>query len=128
MSSVYSQTPLREEAYRLRMSYEQFLQWADEDVHAEWVEGAADLVLEVVSQDSVRRDRQQKFAEYQLPVEEDAIHSRVILGFWLRVEWLGADTMPAPFTTFAQIVGLPMEVLEALQSRRRVQEDYNVPA
>lgn len=199
MQSVHSQTPLREEAYRLRMSYEQFLQWANEDVHAEWVdgevivfmspnsrhqdlvgfltalfissenlhrlteervEGAADLVIEVVSQDSVRRDRQQKFAEYQssgvreywlvdsqtpegkaeaftlneqgvyeaIPVEEDAIHSRVILGFWLRVEWLGADTMPVPFTTFAQIVGLPMEVLEALQSRRRVQEGYNVPA
>ena len=24
---------------RLRMSYEEFLQWADEDVHAEWVDG-----------------------------------------------------------------------------------------
>lgn len=199
MLSVHSQTPLREEAYRLRMSYEQFLQWANEDVHAEWVdgevivfmppnsrhqglvgflttlfissenlhrlteeraEGAADLVIEVVSQDSVRRDHQQKFAEYQssgvreywlvdsqtpegkaeaftlneqgvseaIPVQAGAIHSRVIPGFWLRVEWLGADTMPAPFTAFAQMVGLPMEVLEALRSRRRVQEDYNVPA
>ncbi|MEJ5251627.1 MAG: Uma2 family endonuclease [Armatimonadota bacterium] len=227
MSSVHSQTPLREEAYRLRMSYERFLQWADEDVHAEWVdgevivfmppkerhqdlvgflttllntyvgafdlgtvvlapfemrlspsgpsrepdilfisaenlhrlteervEGAADLVIEVVSQDSVRRDRQQKFAEYQsfgvreywlvdsqtpegraeafilneqgvyepIPVEDGAIHSRVIPGFWLKVEWLGADTMPDPLTAFAQMVGLPMEVLEALRSRRRTQE------
>lgn len=25
---------------RLRMSYEEYLQWADEDTHAEWVEGA----------------------------------------------------------------------------------------
>ena len=24
---------------RLRMSYEDYLQWADEDVHAEWVDG-----------------------------------------------------------------------------------------
>jgi hypothetical protein len=24
---------------RLRMSYEEFLAWADEDVHAEWVDG-----------------------------------------------------------------------------------------
>ncbi|NSW79696.1 MAG: Uma2 family endonuclease [Chthonomonadetes bacterium] len=227
MQSVHSQTPLREEAYRLRMSYEQFLQWADEDVHAEWVdgevivfmppkdrhqdivtflvtllrnfadsfgigvvrvapfemrlspsgpsrepdilfisaenlhrlteervEGPADLVIEVVSQDSVRRDRQQKFAEYQsfgvreywlvdsqtpegkaeaftlneqgvyepIPVQEGVIHSRVIPGFWLRVEWLGTDTMPDAFTAFAQMVGLPMEVLEALRSRRSTQE------
>lgn len=127
-----------EEAYRLRMSYEEFRTWADEDVHAEWVdgevivfmppktrhqdlvtflvallrffvdffrlgkvhsapfemklsptgparepdilfvsrehldrlteerlEGAADLVVEVVSEDSVRRDKVQKFVEYQ---------------------------------------------------------------
>ena len=127
-----------EVAYRLRMSYKEFLAWADEDVHAEWVdgevivfmppktrhqlivgflfgllklfvrffqrgevltapfemklspsgparesdilfvaqehlerlteerlEGPADLVVEVVSEDSVRRDGVQKFAEYQ---------------------------------------------------------------
>jgi len=129
---------VQEEAYRLRMSYEQYLRWADENVHAEWVdgevivfmppktrhqeivsflnsllnfyarffqlgsvftapfemrlspagpsrepdilfvarhnlarltaerlEGPADLVVEVVSEDSLRRDREQKFAEYQ---------------------------------------------------------------
>ena len=133
-----STTAVQEEAYRLRMSYEQYLRWADEDVHAEWVdgevivfmppktrhqeivsflnsllnfyarffqlgsvftapfemrlspagpsrepdilfvarhnltrltaerlEGPADLVVEVVSEDSLRRDREQKFAEYQ---------------------------------------------------------------
>ncbi|HSF30299.1 MAG TPA: Uma2 family endonuclease, partial [Candidatus Tectomicrobia bacterium] len=27
------------QAQRLRMSYEEFLAWADEDVHAEWVDG-----------------------------------------------------------------------------------------
>ncbi|MCS6831216.1 MAG: Uma2 family endonuclease [bacterium] len=125
-----------EEARRLHMTYEEFLAWADEDVHAEWVDGevivfmppktrhqslvyfltqllgayvdffrlgkllfapfemrlpssarepdilfvsqanlhrltperlhgAADLVVEVVSEDSQRRDRVQKFIEYQ---------------------------------------------------------------
>ncbi len=127
-----------EEAYRLPMSYEEFLAWVDEDAHAEWVDGevivfmppkdrhqdiagflytllklfadffrlgkvrpapfemkltptgparepdilfvarehlerlteerlagAADLVVEVVSGDSVTRDRVRKFAEYQ---------------------------------------------------------------
>ena len=28
-----------QEKARLRMSYEEFLAWADEDVHAEWVNG-----------------------------------------------------------------------------------------
>lgn len=28
-----------EEAWRLRMTYDEFLAWADEDVHAEWVDG-----------------------------------------------------------------------------------------
>lgn len=230
MQSVHSQTPVREEAYRLRMSYEQFLQWAEEDAHAEWVdgevivfmppksrhqelvgflynllslyaelfrigkvfnapfemrlspsgpsrepdilfiatenlhrlteervEGAADLVVEVVSQDSLRRDRHQKFAEYQsfgvreywlvdsqtsegsveafvlneqgvyepIPIEEGVIRSRVIPGFWLKVEWQGKETMPDPLTAFAQIVDLPQEALEALRSltgRKRTQE------
>ncbi len=218
----------KEEAYRLRMSYEQFLRWADEDVHAEWVdgevivfmppktrhqeilvflvrllaqyadfkhsgrvltapfemrlspagpsrepdilfvsrqnlhrltaerlEGAADLVVEVVSEDSVRRDREQKFAEYQssgvreywmvdsragqagveafalneqgvyepLPVEDGIIRSRVIPGFWLKVEWLTAQEMPDPLMAFAEVVQLPAEVLEQLRglSERGVQ-------
>lgn len=230
MRSMHSQTPVREEAYRLRMSYEQFLQWADEDIHAEWVdgevivfmppksrhqeivgflynllslyvelfhigkvfnapfemrlspsgpsrepdilfiatenlhrlteervEGAADLVIEAVSQDSLRRDRHQKFAEYQsfgvreywlvdsqtpegsveafalneqgvyepIPLEEGVIRSRVIPGFWLKVEWLGKETMPNPLTAFAQIAGMPQETLDALRSpagRKRTQE------
>ncbi|MCS6859512.1 MAG: Uma2 family endonuclease [Abditibacteriales bacterium] len=136
--AVMASPPQPEEAYRLRMSYEEFLAYVDEDVHAEWVEGevivfmppktrhqlitgflyqllklfadffqrgrvlsapfemkltpngpsrepdillvaeehrhrlteerlegAADLVVEVVSDDSVTRDRVQKFIEYQ---------------------------------------------------------------
>lgn len=138
MSKVRPDSRPLEAAQRLRMSYEDFLVWASEDVHAEWVNGevvvfippkdrhqdiagfvytllrlfvdffgvgkvrsapfemklsptgsarepdilfvarenlerltpdrlvgAADLVVEVVSEDSFRRDRVQKFAEYQ---------------------------------------------------------------
>ena len=32
-------TPLAGQEQRLRMSYEEYLAWADEDVHAEWVNG-----------------------------------------------------------------------------------------
>ncbi len=136
--AVIKSPPEPEEAYRLRMSYEEFLAYVDEDMHAEWVdgevivfmppktrhqlitgflykllgffasffrlgevlnapfemkltphgpsrepdilfvakehrnrlteerlEGAADLVVEVVSGDSVTRDRVRKFTEYQ---------------------------------------------------------------
>lgn len=136
--AVIESPPEPEEAYRLRMSYEEFLAYVDEDMHAEWVDGevivfmppktrhqlmtgflykllgffasffrlgevlnapfemkltptgpsrepdilfvseehrerlteerlagAADLVVEVVSGDSVTRDRVRKFTEYQ---------------------------------------------------------------
>ena len=196
----------------LRMSYEEFLAWADEDVHAEWVNGEvivqmptkeehqriveflalllglfvrifrlgrilfapfemravedgpsrepdllfishehrslltrerlagpADLVVEVVSDDSVYRDRVDKFDEYEAAgvreywivdprpgrqradfwildhsgryragqISEDGVyHSTALPGFWLRVEWLLAETLPDPLVTLAQIVGV----------------------
>jgi len=131
-------TPAKAKPTRIRMSYEEFREWADEDTHAEWVdgeaivfmpakdvhqntleflyellalfarlfnlgkvrvapfemklrqgrsyrepdilflseesrerltedrlEGPADLVIEIISGDSVRRDREDKFKEYQ---------------------------------------------------------------
>src|ERR671923_2025699 len=36
---VTTESPPRDELKRLRMTYDEFLQWADEDVHAEWVDG-----------------------------------------------------------------------------------------
>ncbi len=209
------------EPRRLRMSYEEFLAWADEDVHAEWVagevvvqmppkewhqnvvtflatllrlyaeffglgrvlaapfemklggpegparepdilfvararldrltadrlEGPADLVVEVVSDDSVARDRADKFYEYQeagvreywvidprpgkeradfwvlgedgryrpVPVPPGgAYRSTALPGFWLRPDWLRAEALPDPLHAFAEIVGFPPEVREAL--------------
>jgi Uma2 family endonuclease len=64
---------------RLRMSYEEFLAWADEDVHAEWVDG------EVIVQMPPKRPHQQVVA-FLLQV----------MGLFIQVFQLG-DLLPAPF-------------------------------
>jgi len=192
------QTAKTEEALsspREKMTYEEFLEWCDEDTWAEWVDGEvivlspasdrhqdlsdwlafilrvfaethdlgvvrsapfqmklergrepdilfvarehldrllesrldgpADVVVEITSPDSLLRDRGAKFAEYELggvreywlidperervdfyrldaegyyeraPVDaEGAYHSKVVPGFWLKVEWLWQDPLP----------------------------------
>lgn len=210
---------------RLKMTYDEFLSWADEDVHAEWVsgeviihmtakerhqeivrfllelfglfnqffragrffmapyqmklsadgpgrepdllfvaqehesriteqgvKGPADLVIEVVSDDSVTRDRVEKFEEYEqygvpeywivdprpkrpraeffqldehgqyqpIPVGRDGVYrSKVLPGFWLRVDWLWAEKLPDTLFAFAEIANLPAEVIQALRSLQR---------
>jgi Uma2 family endonuclease len=82
------------------------------------IDGPADLVVEVVSPESVKRDRQQKFREYEtagvreywlidpdrrsaefygldadgrfrpMPVDAGVFRSAVVPGFWLRLDWL----------------------------------------
>jgi Uma2 family endonuclease len=72
-------TALTTQGQRLRMSYEEYLAWADEDVHAEWVDG------EVV---------------VQMPPKEP--HQRVIaflvslMGLFIQLFNLGR-LLPAPF-------------------------------
>jgi Uma2 family endonuclease len=46
-----------EEYQRLCMSYEEFLEWADEDTHAEWAEG--EVIVHVPT-----KDRHQRIAEF----------------------------------------------------------------
>jgi Uma2 family endonuclease len=210
---------------KLRMTYEEFLAWAGEDVHAEWVngevivhmtakqrhqevvqflfalfdlfnqflrvgrfftapyqmklasdgpgrepdilfvtrerealvkdqgvQGPADLVIEIVSDDSVTRDRVDKFEEYEqygvreywiidprprrpraefyqldesgqyqpVPVGKDGVyHSKVLPGFWLRVDWLWADTLPDSLFVFAEIANLPADVVQTLRNLQR---------
>jgi len=117
---------------------------------AERLQGAADLVVEVVSEESQHRDRVQKFNEYQsagvreywlidtrlevepefylldaggrferVQLEDGVFRSRVLLGFWLRAEWVMASELPQPLDVFAEIVGLPEEVKQTL---RRIAE------
>lgn len=100
-----------------------------------FLEGAADLVIEVVTPDSGHRDRVEKFKEYEsggvreywlleparrqadfyergpagefqpIPLEQDGtFRSRVLPGFWVKVEWLWQS--PLPYELAARELGL----------------------
>lgn len=88
------------------------------------LEGAPDLVMEIVSDDSVERDWRTKYHEYEqagvreywvidpphqrvgvyrlneagrfedVPIQEGAFHSSVVNGFWIRPEWLWREPLP----------------------------------
>jgi len=88
------------------------------DLERTYVRGGPDLAIEIVSEDSQKRDRIDKYAEYEgagvreywmvdaelqhvdaytmgprgryvpLPIEEGVLRSRVLPGFCLRTEWL----------------------------------------
>lgn len=112
--------------------------------------GPADLVIEIVSDDSVTRDRDDKFFEYEAaglpeywiidprpqrrrayfyqlddrgryqPVTldaNDAYHSRVLPGFWLKPDWLWQDPLPDPLTALTQVVGAD-KVIEFIRAGR----------
>ncbi|MCS6909024.1 MAG: Uma2 family endonuclease [Anaerolineales bacterium] len=112
------------------------------------IEGPADVVIEVVSADSVARDLDEKFVEYQecgvpeywvidprpdrrraffyqrdaqgrfelIKPEAGIYHSRLIPGFWLKVEWLWEK--PDALLTVGEILNLPAEILAQLRARR----------
>ncbi len=113
------------------------------------IDGPADLVIEVVSDDSVARDFDEKFVEYQecgvqeywiidpperreralfyqlgddglyesIKPEEGRIYrSRVLPGFWLKVNWLWE--LPDPQLTFAEIAGFSEQVMAELKGRK----------
>ncbi len=118
----------------------------------ERLNGPADLVIEIVSDDSVYRDRVDKFDEYEAAgvreywiidprpggrgqradfwvldekgryragqITEGIYRSTVLMGFWLRLDWLLAETLPDPLTALAQIVG-PEKIAEMLAQTSR---------
>lgn len=90
---------------------------AKESLKHTYVDGAADLALEIVSPESVERDEDEKFREYakagvreywlinpmrreaaafelkagrykKLAIEDGVIRSRVVDGFYVRIDWL----------------------------------------
>lgn len=95
-----------------------------ERVHDTYVEGPPDVVVEIVSPESVSRDRGRKFVEYEAegvpeywlldPMRKQAefyrlgpeghyrldispdgtFHSRAIDGFWLQADWLWQEPLP----------------------------------
>lgn len=96
-----------------------------------YLDGPADLAVEVVSPESVARDRGEKFSEYEQagvaeywlldplrrqaevyllrqnqyelarPDDQGRVHSSVLTGFWLREEWIWETPLPPVL----QIVG-----------------------
>lgn len=92
------------------------------------LEGPADLVIEIISADSSRRDRVDKRQEYAqggvreywiidqerrmaeflalgedgvyhlIPVTDNIVHSVVLEGCWLNLDWLWQDPLPDPLT------------------------------
>jgi Uma2 family endonuclease len=109
------------------------------------LDGPADLVVEIMSPESVGRDRGEKFYEYARggvpeywlidPQEQWAefyqlqeghyvpvlsgntgkYHSSVLPGFWLQVEWLWQEPLPSPIRALAEIVGMDPAVAEAFE-------------
>lgn len=89
-----------------------------------YLDGPADLVIEIVSPDSQKRDRITKYQEYEtagvreywlidpaqrsaefyrldagshferMPVEDGVFRSEVIQGLWIKIEWLWNETRP----------------------------------
>jgi len=114
-----------------------------------YLEGPADLVVEIVSPDSVGRDRGDKFYEYAkggvqeywlidpqikwadfyrlegdryrpaFSGEEGIYRSEVLPDFWLRVEWLWQEPLPSPLRAVAEIAGVDPELVEAFERALR---------
>lgn len=100
-----------------------------------YLDGPADLAIEIISPESISRDRGAKFYEYArggvpeywlidyemqwvefyqlqgqryrlvLEGQEGEYHSAVLPGFWLRIEWLWQETLP-PILDIARTLGL----------------------
>ncbi len=97
------------------------------------LQGGPDLAVEVISRGSRKRDRVEKFAEYQaagvgeywiidpktvsldayalgaegryepLPIEDGILRSRVVAGFWIRVEWLWQRPFPSTLQVLREL-------------------------
>jgi Uma2 family endonuclease len=110
-----------------------------------YLDGPADLVVEIVSPESAGRDRGDKFYEYvqsgvpeywlidpqtewaefyQLEEEhyrlafsgkEGEYYALVLPGFKLRVEWLWQEPLPSPIRTLAEIVGMDPSLAESFE-------------
>ncbi len=113
--------------------------------------GPADLIVEVISTESVARDRTEKFYEYQeagvreywlidprpgreradfwvldekgqyqpVPLKNGVYRSTLLTGFWLRADWLAQNPLPDSMACFAEIIGLPTDLLDKLRNNLR---------
>ena len=104
-------------------------------VNADFVDGAPDLVVEIISPGTAYVDRKLKKKQYAkfgvreywmidpnrlvaefwrnhdgewetMPLTAEGVfHSQVVSGFWLNVEWLWQEELPDPLEAVTQILG-----------------------
>lgn len=114
-----------------------------------FMDGPVDLAIEVISPESVGRDRGDKFFEYEQagipefwlldpltqraefyqlnaagryqPIQptDGVYRSAVIAGFWLREEWLWQEPLPLPLKLLAQIAGMDAALAEQFERALR---------
>ncbi len=116
-----------------------------ERLRPHYLDGPADLVIEIVSPESARRDRADKFYEYAeggVPeywlIDPERRHAEFYVlendyyapafsgkagryetstlpGFGLQVEWLWQDPLPSPIRALAEIVGMDTALVAAFE-------------
>jgi hypothetical protein len=93
-----------------KMTFQEFLAWADEDTLAEWIAlpggetGVAEFYqLQEGHYYPAFSGREGRYEAIELP------------GFWLRVEWLWQEPLPSPIRALAEIVGMDAAVVEAFE-------------
>ncbi len=107
-----------------------------------YVDGPPDLIVEIVSPESMGRDRGDKFYEYArggvpeywlidpqarwaefyhlkegyyrpaFSGDQGVYRSEALPGFWLRVEWLWQEPLPHPWRALGEIAGVESQVVE----------------
>jgi Uma2 family endonuclease len=110
-----------------------------------YLDGPADLVVEIISPESIGRDRGDKFYEYEagrvpeywlldpitqrsefyqlgedgryqlIQLQDSVYYAHVLPGFWLKPAWLWQDPLPSPLRTLAEIAGVDMSLVEAFE-------------
>lgn len=123
-----------------RVSYEEFLDWADENTHAEWINGEVIVFkptknvhqnvvefLHVIMNYFVRLLGLGKVRLAPFPMrlensgrEPDILYiAKVLEGFWLRLSWLWRTEEIDPYAAFYEIRGLSAEQAGQIQELLR---------
>jgi Uma2 family endonuclease len=116
------------------------------------VDGPPDLIVEIVSPESLARNRGEKFYEYArggvpeywlidpqarwaefyhlkaghyrpaFSGDEGVYRSEALPGFWLRVEWLWQEPLPHPLRVLGEIAGVDSQTVEQFLQALRGKE------